>query len=346
MTSTDWVPADRSNPDSVATAIDSWLRHVSSSPLYRTLARAITTDQRMLGIVARIDNAPPMNLLFAAVKSLVQPGDAVAAWYPHLTETPRSPDELAYQLFREFVVAHEDRIIDIGCSRRTQTNEVGRAAAILPWLAQAATAWGEPVHAVDIGASAGLNLCLDKFSFEYADAAGRRAKLGHGSVVLTCENRGDFEMPTELPVFATRTGLDLHPLDVSHQDDVDWLRALVWPEHRERLARLDDAIQVRRRTPITMIAGDAAQTLVDLDATLPDGPMLVWHTIATYQFSGVQRRTLDEVIADIASRRPVVRVGLEPDAVTSTHRLRVGLSYDNAVDVAIADAHGRWIARP
>lgn len=346
MTSTDWVPVDRSDPASVAAAIDSWLRHVPDSPLYRTLARAITTDQRMLGIVGRIDNTPPMNLLFAAVKFLVRPGDAVAAWYPHLTETPRPPDELAYQLFREFVLDREESIVEIGNTRRTQTNEVARSAAILPWLVQASAAWSKPVHAVDIGASAGLNLCLDKFSYEYADAAGSRTKVGGGTVELACENRGGFDIPAAPPVFATRTGLDLDPLDVTNPDDVNWLRALIWPEHRERLARLDAAIEVRRHTPVTMIAGDASQTLSELDATLPDGPMLVWHTISTYQFSGVQRRALDEAIADIATRRPLARVGLEPDPGTSTQRIRVGASFDEAADVALADAHGRWIARP
>lgn len=344
MDSTDWRPADRANLDTVAVAVTAWLRYVPDSPLYRRLTSALVTDRRMLATVARIENTPPMNILFGAVKYLVRADDALGAWYPHLTDSPRAPDELAYNLFREFVLDHEEEIVRIGRTRRTQTNEIARSAAIFPWLAQAAQQWDQPAHAVDIGASAGLNLCLESFEFDYPGAHPHR--VGDAGLALVCENRGGFPIPAVMPRFATRTGLDLNPLDVTSAADVNWLRALVWPEHRDRLARLDEAVSVRKRTPVTMIDGDAALTLRDLDATLAPGPMLIWHTVALYQFSNAQRRVLDDTIDDISRRRPVVRVGLEPHRDSGRQEVRVGPSFDLAATVAVADPHGRWIDRP
>lgn len=343
MELTDWRPADRTDLDAVAAAITEWVRHVPDSPLYRHLTGALVTDRRLLATVARIDNSPPMNLLFGAVKYLVRSDDALGAWYPHLTETPRAPDQLAYNLFREFVLDHEDEIVEIGRTRRTQTNEVARSAVIFPWVAYAAAQWDQPAHAVDIGASAGLNLCLESLAFTYQGT--HPAAVGDGDLALECDNRGDFPIPAAMPEFATRSGLDLNPLDVTREADVDWLRALVWPEHRDRLARLDAAIAVRRQTPVTMIEGDAAQTLRELDATLAPGPMLLWHTVALYQFTGAQRRALDVAIEDISTRRSLVRVGLELNS-GGRPELRVGPSFDHAPTVATADAHGRWIDRP
>jgi hypothetical protein len=349
----------RHDPDQVAAAVRDWIAFVPDSPLYRHLAFATADDPDLLAIVARVENVPPMNIFLGAVKYLLEPHHELAAWYPHLTATPLEPSADATHAFRAFVLDHRDQIEHIGATRRTQTNEVGRSALIMPWLAQAATIWKAPVHAVDLGASAGLNLCLDRFEYHYSDGAsgsdessghvdapGHGGTLGHGDVKLACENRGGFDLPRTLPSFASRTGIDLHPVDATDPDQARWLAALVWPEHTERLARLEAAISLRARTDITMVQGDAAQVLLDLDAMLPAGPMLVWHTIAVYQFSPVQRAALDAACEEIATRRHIARVGLEPTAGGPHPEVRVGLNFDTAPTVAVAHSHGNWLDRP
>ncbi|HEX7589890.1 MAG TPA: DUF2332 family protein, partial [Demequinaceae bacterium] len=149
-----------------------------------------------------------------------------------------------------------------------------------------------------------------------------------------------------LPRFASRTGLDLHPIDVDDPDQVAWLKALVWPEHTDRFALLEAALDVRRTTDITMIAGDAVETLVALEESLPPGPLLAWHTVALYQFSDDQRRRLDSAFAMIAERRAVARVGLEGIPNLPGHWVRVGVEQEGAPIVAHAQGHGRWVDLP
>ncbi len=335
--------ADLSRADlaGVAERIGRWLEDVPDSPLYRSLSRGVMGDDDLLRIVGRIPNIPPMNLLFGAVKFLVREDDVLAAWYPHLGGAARAPDDDAFEAFRSFVLDRADEVATICRERRTQTNEVARSAVILPWLAREARRWGQAPHAVDIGASAGLNLCLENFEYRYGDHV-----VGEGPVVIECENRGKFELPDRLPRFASRTGLDLNPIDITDPAETAWLEALVWPEHVDRLARLRAAIEVRKDADVTMVAGDATETLLTVERSLPPGPLLAWHTVAVYQFSPDRREALDVAFAEIATRREVARVGLEPRANQTGHWVSVGLTVETALIVAHAHSHGRWIDRP
>src|SRR6187431_1244321 len=156
--------ADRGSPEGVAAEVRAWMRAATDSPLYSRLADALAEDPRMLDLVARIDNVPPMNLLFGAVQ-LLRGGPL--------------PD-VTYDEFREFALAHEEEIVAIGRSRRTQTNEARRAAVILPFVAAAASELGGDVHVVEIGAAAGLVTCLDRFAYDYGQGV-----IGDSTLTLT-----------------------------------------------------------------------------------------------------------------------------------------------------------------
>ncbi len=349
MTTPGWRADDRANLDQVARGVRTWIDSALDSPLYVLLASRIADDPQLLALVAAIDHTPPLNLLFGGVKMGLAADDALAAWYPHLAGGDvRTPDDDAYAAFRAHALERWDQLVEVGATRRTQTNEAGRSAAILPWLCEAADAWGEPVHLVDIGASAGLNLCLDRFDYRYDDGGAGGASVparnpASTRLTLGCENRGGFALPTLPPAVATRTGLDLNPIDASDADATAWLEALVWPEHADRLERLRAALAIRRETDVRMIAGDAAVTLLEADASLPPGPMLVFHTVMAYQLDDAQRAAIDAALADVARRRPVARVAMEPARGVGHQVIQVGLTLDDAPPRAIAHAHGRWI---
>ena len=99
-------------------------------------------------------------------------------------------------------------------ARRTQTNEPGRLATLLPAFAQLP----EPLALVEVGASAGLCLFPDRYGYRYETEAGTVA-IG-AQPKFPCRVTGPAPLPTAPPRVAWRAGLDLHPLDVTSAADV------------------------------------------------------------------------------------------------------------------------------
>jgi len=337
-----WLADEDAPLAAVRDAVLAWVPYAADSPLYTLLATRIADDPEMLRVVARIRSVPPLNVLFGAAQLLVEPDDAVAAWYPRLAGEARAPDDDGYAAFRGFVLARRERILAESAGRRTQTNEVRRCAVLMPVAAAALKeyGWDGPVHAIDVGASAGLGLCLDAVRYRYGDVT-----VGDGPLTLEAEIRGGVPVPREVPPLATRTGLDLAPVDVDDPDAVAWLEALVWPEQPERLARLRAAVELRRTLAVRMVAGDAVETLPAVASSLPPGPAVIWHAVAMYQLDDAQQDALDDAVAAVAAARPTVRVAYEPQP-TGGVDVRVALRPRDARPVAIAHAHGAWIDAP
>ena len=340
---TDWTERDRTDLALAERVVRNWL--AADSPLYQLFTARIADDSEMLRLVAAIDNVPPLNLLYAGVQLMLTPGDALARWYPRYGGNA-APSEEAYIEFRAFALERRSAVVDIGRTRRTQTNEVGRSAVLLPFIVSELTSTSEPVHAVDVGASAGLNLCLDRYAYNYSGTV-----VGDSSLTLACDNRGRFPvpgngLPESLPVFATRTGLDLAPVDVEDPDAMAWLEALVWPEQNGRLERLREAVAIRRDTPVTMVAGDAVETLAQVEAALEEGTLLLWHTVALYQLTDEQNAELDDIVAEIATRRRVVRIAFEMPKNSDYPEVRVGIRPWEGPALAVGHPHGAWLDRP
>ena len=106
-----------------------------------------------------------------------------------------------------------------------QTNEVRRCCYLLPAVTLAARlAAPAPLALIEAGASAGLNLGLDGYAYDYG--TGTITGDPRSPLTLHCELRGGTPPPLALPApdIAWRAGIDLSPLD---PDDAAWLRALV-----------------------------------------------------------------------------------------------------------------------
>src|SRR5258707_5661356 len=117
-------------------------------------------------------------------------------------------------------------------ARGTKPNEPARCAVLLPVLAQLP----QPLALLDAGASAGLTLLIDRYSYGYAGH--HLAGSDPDAPTLRCQARGRVPLPPRVPEIAWRAGLDLSPLDVTSNDDVRWLSCLVWPGEGDREQRL------------------------------------------------------------------------------------------------------------
>jgi len=240
------------------------------APLYAALSVGISRDPALHGLLA---TAPPTQrmpvLLFAAVHRLLldEPGHPLASWYPNLTVDHRAPSDRALlPTFSAFVAERRDELVRILHRRTTQTNEVGRCALLLPAFGMLAAEVGPLAH-LDVGASGGLNLLLDRYRYEYAprSANGIAAAVtvvGEPSpVVIRTETTGDVPFPATMPTVGTRCGIDRTPVDVTDDGEARWLEACVWPDQADRFHRLVEAIGIAREHPPELLAGDAVGSL-------------------------------------------------------------------------------------
>jgi hypothetical protein len=77
--------------------------------------------------------------------------------------------------------------------------------------------------------------------------------------------------------------LERNPVDLSNPSDRDWLKALVWPDHRERFRRLEGALAATEGLTLDNREGDALSLLPDALGECPrDGTICVYHTLTTY----------------------------------------------------------------
>lgn len=293
------------------------------SPTYTRLALAVAGDDDVLALLGTL---PPgrrqPNLVFSVVRFLGGPVADPGA-------------------FHDFVLGNWPVIESELRTRRTQTNEAGRCAVLLPVLA----ALPQPLALLEVGASAGLCLYPDRYTYRYGDR-----EMGTSGPVLECGADG-VELPARLPEVVWRAGLDLHPLDVTDPADVAWLDALIWPEHDHRRARLRAAVQVAAADPPVLVEGDLVDDLPVLAARAPAGATLVvFHSSVLYYVPEPRRREFTEVVRRLpghwlANENVLLYDGLPEPPDSSLHNV---LALDGR-PLAWTRPHGQaitWFAAP
>jgi hypothetical protein len=195
-------------------------------------------------------DALPLRLT-GGLHALVRLGDApgLAACYP---PNPTPGDEALWAALAP-VLAEPDLLPWLESA--PQTNEVGRSAVLMAGLLVVAERFGQPVELLELGASAGLNLVLDRYGY---DLGGVGAGNSDSALQLKPDWKGP--APPAVPVtVARRRGVDLHPLDARR--DGDRLLAYVWPDQARRLAQLEAALAIAAEDPPEIEPGDAADWL-------------------------------------------------------------------------------------
>ncbi len=292
------------------------------SPLYQELCEGVAADQEVLEFLSR--QPPPKrqpNLLLAGTRFLfgLQP---------------------TYAAFRQTVLQHQGELTELLNSRRTQTNEPGRCAVLLPAFAQLP----QPLALLEVGAAAGLCLLVDRYGYDYG---GRL--LGDDRVVFECAIHGAAPIPDELPEVVWRAGIDLEPIDLDDDDAVRWLETLVWPEESDRLERLRAAVQIAREERPRVVRGDLRTSLLELVAEAPsDATLVVFHTAVLAYLSPVEREQFArEVLATraewISNEGADVVAELPPPSAAPVSPSYFVLGANGRRTIAMCDGHGRWL---
>ena len=279
--------------------------------LTAALFRAIAADADLLGQLATLppDRLPAL-LASAAISFLVrrdQPAP-LAGYFPGPGGPQPRFDDGCYPALRDFLAARRRDILAVCQGRRYQMNEVARCTQIAVGLA--ATRPGTPVGLADLGTGAGLGLQLDRYRYQ----VGRH---GAGPVAaalrLDCAVRGPGRPPRpELPPIVARAGLDLNPIDVRDPAARSWLQACAPPE-AAALGRLTAAIEVTRRHPVPLLAGDVVDALPGLLDRFPAAlPLVVVDAYLAVFLPAGRRARLAAILATAGQGRPVTWLSLDP----------------------------------
>jgi len=317
------------------------------APLYAELSKGIAADPSLHGLLL---HAPPDQrlpvLLFACVHaSLLADADHdLAAWYPTVTDAPRSPeDPELITTFARFVEDRAPQILAMLATRSTQTNEVGRCIMFLVGF-DIVTAEVGPLAHVDVGCSGGLTLLSDRYQYRYEHGADRLGRImttvgSPSTVQITTSVRGELVLPEQIPTIAARCGIDIAPIDVTDDAEAKWLEACVWPDQPDRARRLRAAIALAREQPPELVAGDAVeQVAATITRLASSGHPVVTNSWVLNYLTGEQRSAYVSELDRIGSELDFSWIYAEAPALTPELPWDVELDDPHLTMIALA----RW----
>src|SRR5699024_11689961 len=98
---------------------------------------------------------------------------------------------------------------------------------------------------------------------------------------LTAQVKGNQKpiLLNESPPVSSKVGVDLHVNRLMNQEDALWLKALIWPEHKDRRDLFDRAVSLYRKNPVELIEGDGISLLPKIVKNIPDSSAIcIFHT--------------------------------------------------------------------
>ncbi len=250
----------------------------------------------------------PILKLAATLHSHVLRGDPRVAglrpYYRTVTPDGPTPDEPAFagELLTALDRLGED-LLAFAHGWEIQTNETARGVL---WLVPAALLQIEAAYLVELGASAGLNLLADHRGFSLRWAEGPHIKLGLAEPAqfeIACEGPFDGLGAGVLapPEILCRVGADARLIDLDAPAAETQLAACIWGDQPQRMQRLQEALELRRRFRGTSQAprlvranlpDEVEEFLRTAVPTQPVAPVILFDTYVTAYFNDVDHRAL------------------------------------------------------
>jgi hypothetical protein len=203
-----------------------------------------------------------------------------------------------------------------------------------------------PIRLLEVGASAGLNLIADRYSY----VVGGRV-LGDPDSPLRFLDPWlpgppvDLEATSSTLRIVARAGCDLSPLDPTHADDQLTLLAYIWPDEPHRIERMRAALSAAERERVPVAARRASEWLPEaLGAGREDELTVVWHSVMRQYVEPAEWAAIEHALA---ARPDAVRLSMEP-ALDQHAQMRLAVCDPvGAPEVTLAscDDHGlpiRW----
>jgi hypothetical protein len=289
------------------------------SPLYAGLLERAVDDVESLGptweILRGHEDDPRFSVLglrlLGAVNRLVLTGRE-----PALADAYRSGRVTeAWERLHEVLRRNREGLRE-SLDRPVQTNEVGRCAALLFGFLTVAAETALPLRLLEVGASAGLNLRWDRYRYR---ANGFSWGTGESPLELEFELDGQRPAP-ELPrsiEIAGRHGCDAAPIDPTTPEGRLTLLTYIWPDQRERIARMEAALELAGELPVSVEWETAAAWARRMLAEpSPGEATVIYHSIVSQYLDEDERAALFDGIGAAGERAtaeaPLAWLRMEP----------------------------------
>jgi hypothetical protein len=290
-----------------------------------------------------LEDAMPLRVA-GALHWLVLSGtdERLAAVYAGELTDQAAVDALVVELAKTY-----DAVLSPWLDSPPQTNEAGRSASIVAGLLWLARRLGPKFELNEIGASAGVNTMIERYRY---DLGGVRVGPADSPMVLRPEWRGPPPPAGEIEIVAIH-GADLAPVDLSDPAQALRLKAFVWPDAGERMARIDAAIALAAQAPPDLVKLDAGAFVRERLAA----PQLAWvtrvfyHSVVWQYLPEATRAAITAMMEQAGERattdEPLAWVRLETNRQTFRHELSVRYwpGGDEAIQLGEAHPHGAWV---
>jgi len=297
-------------------------RHcLPGSPLSASLLAAAADDLDANGPTAavmqpyerdRARTVPPLRLLGGLHRMVLErQAPELALHYPSVGGT--APVREVWPAARRLLETQPERLSALA-GRPVQTNEVGRCAALIGVLHVLTERYGLPIRLFEFGASAGLNLNVDRYAYAVDN---RVLGAADSPLRLQAPWRGYPEADLARPVeIVERAGCDSTPVDATTTEGRLTLASYVWADWVERLERLRTALAVAADHPVTVAASTAAPWLAHRLGWPRTGSLtVVWHSVVWPYVDVAERTELERILQAAADRAtptaPLALAGME-----------------------------------
>jgi hypothetical protein len=322
-------------------------------PFYGALVKAFENDEVALTLLAgvRAEQRNPMLVLATLQLAGLKGHEVLGPLYDEVRHGRLADTDDAVKRVLEVVHTTPD-VVQSELWRSTQTNEPGRSAVLQAVVSDLAGDGIDTINVVEVGTSAGINLCFDQFPV--------KAKDDGNPLTLVCDDLTPMDRSRPLPEVRQRIGVDPNPLNLSNDDDRMWLKSCLWPEQRRRHERFDAVVVARANWPeATILKGRAKDRLGDALALCdPHALTVVFNTwVAFYlspdeqreYFAELTQRCREENVAWISIESSLVNIpGVDVDEAPH-HRAasQIVLTRPGSAPErwGWCHAHGRWLER-
>ena len=228
-----------------------------------------------------------------------------------------------------------------------QTNEAGRAASLMAGLLWLAGRIGPVFELTEIGASAGVNTMMERYFF---DLGGVCAGPEGSPMRIVPEWRGPPPPAAPVEIRSIR-GCDIAPVDLADPAQALRLKAYVWADAHERMARIDAAIALAAQQRPDLVRADAGDFVAQMLARpqAAGAARVLYHSIMWQYLPPATRDAITAAMesagAAATAERPLGWVRLETNRETFAHELQVRYWPGGGEWVLLAQAHphGAWV---